>query len=144
MKAFVFALLAIAALADAKSVGIQKPNAPFGECPEVNGERPTYLLDTNDRNIFYECNAGTAYRMRCPAGLVFNPRLNVCAFPSSTEKPFGPVGKCPERDGLFLTYLRDGANVSVFYVCSRGEALMYRCEDGLVFSSGLKVCVKAL
>lgn len=54
---------------------------PIGKCPNIDGETPTYLADSEDCGIFYECSAGRAILMECPSDLCFDLRLNVCTFP---------------------------------------------------------------
>ena len=34
---------------------------------------------------FYECSNGVAYHLVCPAGLYFNPHLNVCDYPDQVS-----------------------------------------------------------
>ncbi|GJQ81034.1 hypothetical protein Trydic_g21843 [Trypoxylus dichotomus] len=56
-------------------------SGPVGSCPEINEEYVTFLTDGGDCTIFYKCNWGVPILFNCPAGLYFNPVLNVCDFP---------------------------------------------------------------
>ena len=59
----------------------EKPEGPVGTCPEVNGEFVDFLTDASDCTVFYMCNWGKPIKMNCPAGLHFNPKINVCDWP---------------------------------------------------------------
>lgn len=59
----------------------QGPKSPVGECPAKNGPVPTYLLDSKDCHLFYECESGEAIPKECLPELCFDPVLHVCAFP---------------------------------------------------------------
>ncbi|RZC39266.1 CBM 14 domain containing protein, partial [Asbolus verrucosus] len=51
------------------------------ECPPVDGPDAVYFPDPTDCSRFYECSNGVAYLFDCPAGLDFDPKLNVCNYP---------------------------------------------------------------
>ena len=42
-----------------------------------------YLANPGDCGSFYQCSNGVPVLQPCPAGLVFNPNLNVCDYPSN-------------------------------------------------------------
>jgi hypothetical protein len=43
----------------------------------------TYYPHPTRRDAFCECSNGTPYHHDCPAGLVFNPEINVCDWPQN-------------------------------------------------------------
>ena len=40
------------------------------------------FLNPDDQHTFYQCAFGTAHRMPCPAGLVWDQSIHVCEWPS--------------------------------------------------------------
>lgn len=54
--------------------------APIGKCPQEPTENVVYLLDDEDISVFYICNWGIPVMNVCPAGLYFNPTLEVCDY----------------------------------------------------------------
>ncbi|KAL0270895.1 UNVERIFIED_CONTAM: hypothetical protein PYX00_008168 [Menopon gallinae] len=111
--------------------------AAVGQCPPVDGEFATFLPDSEDDRIYYECRNGEPVRMKCPDGLVFNPNLNVCDWPKKTDKP---VGQCPEVDPEVPVILPDSESCSIYYVCFAGEPFMATCPDGLYFNPERNYC----
>lgn len=50
----------------------------FSQCNVVCKPGDTYLVNPSDSGSFYQCSNGVSVFQPCPAGLVFNPNLNVC------------------------------------------------------------------
>lgn len=55
------------------------------ECPTVDGEYPVYGTLSN-LSQFCQCSNGTPYLHECISGLQFNPKLNVCAWPTAEDE----------------------------------------------------------
>merc|ERR1712191_4596 len=58
---------------------------PDRKCPPVDGKHSVYFRDPADCSAFYQCSIGKAYHMRCPTGLYFNEKYNVCDFPANVK-----------------------------------------------------------
>ena len=58
-----------------------EPFNPEGECPPINPEFVFFLKDLYDCTVFYKCNWGTPIKFKCPDGLHFNKKLDVCDWP---------------------------------------------------------------
>jgi hypothetical protein len=50
-------------------------------CPAINPELALHLANPLSCNSFCHCDWGVAYYKDCPAGLHFNPVLQVCDWP---------------------------------------------------------------
>ncbi|XP_015590269.1 peritrophin-1 [Cephus cinctus] len=57
---------------------------PQPRCP-AHHTRPIYLPHPYLCDHFYQCNWGNPLLQTCPAGLHFNPRLNVCDWPYNSK-----------------------------------------------------------
>jgi hypothetical protein len=55
-------------------------------CPD--GAEDAYFPHLSDRGKFCQCSNGTPYEMPCPAGLHFNPEMNVCDYPQQADAAF--------------------------------------------------------
>ncbi|XP_066992990.2 uncharacterized protein [Anabrus simplex] len=67
--------------------GIQGMDCPSrGKCPTVDPlDHTVHLPHMNDCNLFCRCDHGVPKLDRCPVGLHFNPKLQVCDYPQSAE-----------------------------------------------------------
>jgi Chitin binding Peritrophin-A domain len=54
-----------------------------GDCDVVCAPGDHYLPNPSDCGSFYQCNDGVPMFQPCPAGLVFNPNIKLCDWPSS-------------------------------------------------------------
>ncbi|XP_047112117.1 chitin-binding domain protein cbd-1-like [Schistocerca piceifrons] len=146
-----------------------KPPPP-GDCPAV-GTCPIYEDETSiakhlphasNCSQFCKCDHGKPVTFDCPAGLHFNPTLEVCDWPedagctggsastpasSSTAKPPPPgdcpaVGTCPiyEDETSIAKHLPHASNCSQFCKCDHGKPVTFDCPAGLHFNPTLEVC----
>lgn len=54
--------------------------------PEVNcSTERQYFPNESDAGSFYQCSNGVPIYQPCPAGLIFNPDINVCDYPQNYE-----------------------------------------------------------
>ncbi|XP_065561191.1 LOW QUALITY PROTEIN: probable chitinase 10 [Artemia franciscana] len=107
------------------------------ECPE-NGDG--YARDASDCTVFYQCAGGVKFTMVCPAGLYFDPSINVCNWPEQVEctsvtKAAQEQFVC-EEDGLF----NDPSDCSNYYWCAGGRKYRMSCGANLHFDAALGVC----
>lgn len=54
----------------------------------------TFLPNPDDATSFYQFMGGVAYKMPCPAGLIFNPDADpgpVCDWPMNVSKEVNPA-----------------------------------------------------
>ncbi|XP_049957899.1 chondroitin proteoglycan-2-like [Schistocerca serialis cubense] len=137
--------------------------APSGDCPAV-GTCPQnedensiakHLPHASNCSQFCKCDHGKPVTFDCPAGLHFNPTLEVCdwpenagcAAPSSTAKP-APSGDCPavgtcpqnEDENSIAKHLPHASNCSQFCKCDHGKPVTFDCPAGLHFNPTLEVC----
>ncbi|XP_063861437.1 mucin-2-like [Scylla paramamosain] len=84
---------------------------------------------------YYECvQSGEAVVRECSDGLVFNPHIENCDFPSNYQCPTTPpVCECDCR------YPVEG-ECNAFYDCKDGEPEKKYCPDGLFFNPETNVC----
>ena len=79
-KITLFLIMPMAVVALASSYG-----NPVGECPPGNSGETILLPDASDCSVFYKCSNGVPVRQQCPSGLLFNPQLQVCDYPSNVD-----------------------------------------------------------
>ncbi|NJP90595.1 chitin binding domain-containing protein [Nonomuraea sp. FMUSA5-5] len=82
-KLSLLSALTVAASAGALAFAAPASAAPVGQCPPTNQGDPVYLIDDRYMEVFYECSWGVPTLFVCPTGLVFNPVINVCDYPSN-------------------------------------------------------------
>lgn len=72
---------------------------PPGEPDEkfCNGKADGLYVDPNDFSNFYQCTNGITYWKHCPEGLLFNPDLNVCDWPTNVKYGAGGQKDVDER-----------------------------------------------
>ncbi|XP_055536187.1 circumsporozoite protein-like [Wyeomyia smithii] len=102
-------------------------------CPGIPTSLEVYLQHESYCNRFYRCNEGKAVEGRCPSGLYFNPKENLC---------------CPEHDLCYRSsvcslvvpgcercakdFVRGGVTPQDFYVCNcDGSGVPQRCGWGI-------------
>lgn len=56
------------------------PHSPRCPFPDLNSNS-TYFPHPKKCELFYECSNGVEVQFECPAGLHFNPTINVCDYP---------------------------------------------------------------
>ncbi|XP_066143521.1 mucin-2-like isoform X2 [Euwallacea fornicatus] len=126
-------------------------NVP-GDCPLVDGNDSVYFPH-DDCTKFWQCSNGVAHEHDCPAGLHFNPKLNVCDWPeqagcagtngTTTKTTTAPItnvpGDCPLVDGNDSVYFPHD-DCTKFWQCSNGVAHEHDCPAGLHFNPQLNVC----
>uniref|UniRef100_A0AAG5DM87 Chitin-binding type-2 domain-containing protein n=1 Tax=Anopheles atroparvus TaxID=41427 RepID=A0AAG5DM87_ANOAO len=99
-------------------------------CPPRNGATPT-LLPHQNCYMFYKCDNGKACEHNCPAGLHFNPQLDVCDWPSNA---------CCDPTVPSVPTILPHTNCNMFYKCNNGKACEQNCPAGLHFNAQLSVC----
>ncbi|XP_046994268.1 mucin-19-like [Schistocerca americana] len=140
-------------------------SAPSDDCPAV-GTCPQYedensiakhLPHATNCSQFCKCDHGKPVTFDCPAGLHFNPTLEVCDWPdqagcsapSSTANPTpAPSGDCPavgtcpqyEDENSIAKHLPHATNCSQFCKCDHGKPVTFDCPAGLHFNPTLEVC----
>ncbi|XP_025832634.1 chitin-binding domain protein cbd-1 [Agrilus planipennis] len=138
------------------------------KCPEVDPiDTSIYLPHKSDCSRFYQCSNGVAVEQRCPSGLLFNKKLQVCDYPKNVQchslddnngsdanhatngnngndaSNSGSPGSgvCPAVDPLgHSVYLPHKSDCSKFYECSNGVPVEQSCPNGLLFNPKLNVC----
>uniref|UniRef100_A0A1S4HFD8 Chitin-binding type-2 domain-containing protein n=1 Tax=Anopheles gambiae TaxID=7165 RepID=A0A1S4HFD8_ANOGA len=124
---------------------------PDNRCPKCEKCDPTFFPH-DDCDKFYKCNFGLICEMRCPPGLHFNARENVCDWPSQAGCEYPPIIEdppenaachpnplCPPGNGV-ETFLPHPDNCTLFYKCSWGNACLKECPDGLHWSKAKQRC----
>lgn len=127
--------------------------SPVGECKAHEDGEPTFLPDSQDCRIFYECSNGVPIKQVCADGMYWDPSRNVCDDPKNVQcenkpmrekqnlKPRTPVGKCPVPQGTHPVYLPDSESCTIFYECDEsGNACEKQCPPGTEFNPTLSVC----
>uniref|UniRef100_A0A182K9J3 Chitin-binding type-2 domain-containing protein n=1 Tax=Anopheles christyi TaxID=43041 RepID=A0A182K9J3_9DIPT len=118
---------------------------PDNRCPKCEKCEPTFFPH-DDCDKFYKCNFGLICEMKCPPGLHFNARENVCDWPAQAGCEYPPIIEdppenaachpdplCPPGNGV-ETFLPHPDNCTLFYKCSWGNACLKECPDGLHWS----------
>ena len=59
-----------------------------GNGPQADG---TLVGNPESASSFYQFSSGTPYNQSCPAGLIFNPTLQVCDWPLSVSVDENPA-----------------------------------------------------
>ncbi|CAG9817675.1 unnamed protein product [Phaedon cochleariae] len=59
-------------------VAAQAPGVPDSRCPAVDSAQPTFLPDTKECAVFYECSGGLAFQFKCPPGTNWDNTQTVC------------------------------------------------------------------
>uniref|UniRef100_A0A182R1Y5 Chitin-binding type-2 domain-containing protein n=1 Tax=Anopheles funestus TaxID=62324 RepID=A0A182R1Y5_ANOFN len=124
---------------------------PDYRCPVCEKCNPTYFPH-EDCDKFYKCSFGLICEMKCPPGLHFNARENVCDWPQQAGCEYPPIiedppenvvchpnPQCPPGSGI-ETFLPHPSNCSQFYKCSWGNACLKECPDGLHWSMAKMRC----
>ncbi|XP_055856474.1 chitin-binding domain protein cbd-1-like [Episyrphus balteatus] len=62
-------------------------NYPWGQLCQTAGER--YYPMIGNCNGFYQCDNGKLVEKECPKGLHFNPKINVCDYPTNVNCRWG-------------------------------------------------------
>uniref|UniRef100_A0A6P7G758 Protein obstructor-E-like n=1 Tax=Diabrotica virgifera virgifera TaxID=50390 RepID=A0A6P7G758_DIAVI len=105
------------------------------DCP--NSATPTFLPDTSNCSIYYECIRGHQYQLICPPGLLFNVDTNYCDdaeyVDCNTKDPL-----CPTAQGTAnVVYSED---CSKFYRCVDGKKQLKNCPENMYFNSKTSSC----
>uniref|UniRef100_A0AAG5DLD2 Chitin-binding type-2 domain-containing protein n=1 Tax=Anopheles atroparvus TaxID=41427 RepID=A0AAG5DLD2_ANOAO len=124
---------------------------PDSRCPLCEKCIPTYFPH-EDCDKFYKCNFGLICEMKCPPGLHFNARENVCDWPALAgcdgpppiEDPpenavCQPNPSCPPNDSSGNVFLPH-PNCGLYYKCSWGNACLKECPNGLHWSMQKNRC----
>ncbi|XP_049861725.1 peritrophin-1-like [Schistocerca gregaria] len=136
----------------------------IGECPKSHHHVPArHLPHQTNCSLFCACDKGIPLQMECPAGLEFNPVLEVCDYPhragclskqTGSEWAHTPVnknvlpilscdavGSCSaETHSPKTVLLPHRTNCNLFCVCERGRLITQSCPTGLEFNPHLQVC----
>ncbi|XP_058860597.1 uncharacterized protein LOC131702730 [Acipenser ruthenus] len=97
------------------------------------GKPNATMVDPESSDSYYRCDSGVTYHYQCSAGLVFNPLLSNCDFPSNAPTPNFCINLV---DGLYP----EPSNPSTFYQCFRGVAYYRSCSSPLLFNSTTWLC----
>ncbi|KAK2576108.1 hypothetical protein KPH14_007442 [Odynerus spinipes] len=149
-------------VASSSTVPPPTPGVIPTECPPDNSGSAVQLPHETNCSLFYKCDEGKKVVQSCPAGLVFNPVLQVCDFPEnvacsnvenfdligfdtdemegSTESPASCIGTCPPVDPHNYTVLLPNTDCTKYCKCSNGQAIVRKCPVGLHFDPVEKVC----
>ncbi|XP_072384948.1 uncharacterized protein [Diabrotica undecimpunctata] len=107
------------------------------DCP--NSATPTYLPDTSNCSIYYECIRGHQYQLVCPPGLLFNTDTNYCdvaEYVNCNDNTKDPL--CPSAQGSSnVVYSED---CSKFYRCVDGKKQLNNCPENMYFNSKTSGC----
>ncbi|XP_069691255.1 probable chitinase 10 [Periplaneta americana] len=131
-------------------------NPPSGSCPVPQPPYNVYFPDPYNCGAFYQCSHGVPYHQNCPAGLHFNPSINVCDYPENagcsasggkvtTEAPAekcpdAEVPVCPITDPDVSVYFPHPSDSHWFYHCSHGIAYCKICPAGLRWNQEQEKC----
>merc|ERR1712198_75298 len=90
MQALTVALVLLGVSTVVLGQGTEHPLVPCAQevsdkCPAIDGATPTYLADPEDCSKFCVCNGGTAFEEKCLPGLVWDPSLHVCNWPTMVD-----------------------------------------------------------
>ncbi|XP_052892426.1 mucin-2-like [Anopheles moucheti] len=118
---------------------------PDNRCPKCEKCNPTYFPH-EDCDKFYKCSYGLLCEMKCPPGLHFNARENVCDWPTQAGCEYPPIiedppenvachpnAQCPPGNSVEV-FLPHPYSCTQFYKCSWGNACLKECPDGLHWS----------
>uniref|UniRef100_A0AAG5DLT4 Chitin-binding type-2 domain-containing protein n=1 Tax=Anopheles atroparvus TaxID=41427 RepID=A0AAG5DLT4_ANOAO len=105
------------------TVPCNPPCIPGVTCPPTGPTPNCYM--------FYKCDNGKACEHNCPAGLHFNPQLDVCDWPSNA---------CCDPTVPSVPTILPHTNCNMFYKCNNGKACEQNCPAGLHFNAQLSVC----
>ncbi|MGH0154242.1 UNVERIFIED_CONTAM: hypothetical protein FKN15_049894 [Acipenser sinensis] len=97
------------------------------------GKPNVTTVDPESSDSYYRCDSGVTYHYQCSAGLVFNPLLSNCDFPSNAPTPNFCINLV---DGLYP----EPSNPSTFYQCFGGVAYYRSCSSPLLFNSTTWLC----
>ncbi|MGH0154239.1 UNVERIFIED_CONTAM: hypothetical protein FKN15_049891 [Acipenser sinensis] len=97
------------------------------------GKPNATTVDPERSDSYYRCDSGVTYHYQCSAGLVFNPLLSNCDFPSNAPTPNFCINLV---DGLYP----EPSNPSTFYQCFGGVAYYRSCSSPLLFNSTTWLC----
>ncbi|XP_053668045.1 mucin-2-like [Anopheles marshallii] len=124
---------------------------PDNRCPKCEKCVPTYFPH-EDCDKFYKCSFGLICEMKCPPGLHFNTRENVCDWPAQAGCEYPPIiedppenvachpnPQCPPGNGVEV-FLPHPDSCTQFYKCSWGNACLKECPDGLHWSTTKMRC----
>jgi hypothetical protein len=117
---------------------------PPTECPAPGSSGHTvHIAHEKYCNLFYTCTEHGKVLQKCPIGLFFNPKIQVCDWPwnvkcknkpepttqkptTTTKKPF----KCPH----YKAKLPHESDCSLYYICKDGIAKLEKCRRKLYFN----------
>ncbi|XP_035223247.1 fibrillin-3-like isoform X2 [Stegodyphus dumicola] len=117
-------------------------------CPHANGFFPV----KGNCESFYQCSNGQSYLLKCPNGLHFSFKHQLCERPclaecdksidctsSTTEESIYSTTAsphCPQPNGLYPVE----KDCTSYYQCSNGKSHLMRCPIGLHFSPEYQAC----
>ncbi|KAF9407105.1 hypothetical protein HW555_012760 [Spodoptera exigua] len=118
------------------------------QCPNQYGY---YAIKDGDCSKYIMCQEGAATIMECPMGLVFNPQISSCDWPSNVPQCSPAVFKdfiCPEppkdEDGKVSDIIykyRYGNQCKQYIACQLGHPRLLSCEGGLSFDESSQSCI---
>ncbi|XP_028170052.1 protein FAM186A-like [Ostrinia furnacalis] len=129
-----------------ESNAVRQIAQPTEECPDQYGMYPT-----SDCSKYTMCQAGVAYIMDCPAGLVFNEATSTCDWPENVpgcKADLLAEYTCPalalEEDGSpsdEITKYRYKDSCNEYVACLHGQPRLLKCDEGLSFHPESEMCV---
>jgi len=121
-------------------------------CPRANGFFPFPAEESCQK--FYDCRGGKGYLQECPAGVIFDPKIDACVTPDQSARPECTAGKflgfeCPvyEKDEVLRfgnhDRLPSPKSCQEYFSCSRtGQPRLGVCPKKKVFNSESGNCDK--
>ncbi|XP_037327273.2 chondroitin proteoglycan-2-like [Pungitius pungitius] len=98
------------------------------------GKRDGQYPNPSDQHSFFYCVAGKAFLRQCPANLVYNSAIKVCAYPNS---PVNKANDCYGRKDGQYTNPRDQHS---FLSCVAGLTYIMQCPANLVYVEAKNWC----
>ncbi|GAB0090139.1 hypothetical protein DMENIID0001_048280 [Sergentomyia squamirostris] len=129
----------------AANVRCYETEAPaLGPAPDCMWKDGVYLPNIYDCNSFYVCRNNVPLLQRCNKDLVFDPTLSTCNWPNQVNCVPHPLPEVdpflPECNGREWEYIAHPANCGAYYRCEHNRAVLYHCEQGLLFDPRLLTC----
>ncbi|XP_055694779.1 chondroitin proteoglycan-2-like [Lutzomyia longipalpis] len=117
---------------------------PIGPAPDCKYQDGAYLPNIYDCNSFYVCQNNVPMLQRCDAALVFDPSIGTCNWPNQVNcvpEPLPDVDPfLPDCNGREWEYIAHPANCGAYYRCEHNRAVLYHCDEGLLFDPRLLTC----
>ncbi len=118
------------------------------QCPQVDPPWGTVVIpNPADCSTFFSCSNGVAILMRCPDGLYFNDKLDVCDWPRNvdTKDCAKPEGEEEEEDEFKYKIVKDQCSVKVTAeLIAKGKVQNAAAKLGLLPTIGVTLDLTSL